>query len=206
MDSFPERGESRRTLLADAAIHILGTQGSRGLTHRAVDGYLGLPEGSASNYFRTRQALLEAAFERICEIDQAMIERAIRAAQRLEPGTASAAEILKRSLERSFLDHTQLERQRARQEISLVSSQDPDLNSTVRRFRQDFRHHFAQILVNLEIDLPDAAIQVLIGFADGMILDRIIGGSLEPLPGELYRCAFLALIDGLLNVEYGSIS
>ncbi len=49
---------TRRDDLLDAAICVLGESGIRGLTHRAVDAAAGLPAGSASNLFRTRDALL----------------------------------------------------------------------------------------------------------------------------------------------------
>src|SRR5215831_16726248 len=60
---------SRRADIADAAIRTLARDGMRGLTHRAVDRAAGLPEGSASYYFRTRQALLQATVERLAELD-----------------------------------------------------------------------------------------------------------------------------------------
>lgn len=41
-------------------IELLGTQGLRALTHGRVDARAGLPRGSTSNHFRTRQALLGA--------------------------------------------------------------------------------------------------------------------------------------------------
>src|SRR5258708_36489485 len=59
---------SRRAEIADAAIATLARDGMRGLTHRAVDRAAGLPEGSASYYFRTRQALLQATVERLAEL------------------------------------------------------------------------------------------------------------------------------------------
>ena len=40
-----------------AAVHVMADEGLRGLTHRAVDRRAGLPEGTCSAYFRTRQAL-----------------------------------------------------------------------------------------------------------------------------------------------------
>ncbi len=55
----------RRELLSDCAISVLATEGGRGLTHRAVDRAAGVPEGTAKNYFPTREALLEAAAERM---------------------------------------------------------------------------------------------------------------------------------------------
>lgn len=60
---------SRRELAAGAALSVLAAQGSRGLTHRAVDTEAGLPPGSTSNYFRTRSSLLEAALRRHIELD-----------------------------------------------------------------------------------------------------------------------------------------
>jgi AcrR family transcriptional regulator len=42
----------------DAAIELLGREGVRALTHLRIDQHAGLPKGTASNYFRTRAALL----------------------------------------------------------------------------------------------------------------------------------------------------
>jgi DNA-binding transcriptional regulator YbjK len=47
----------RRRALLDAALHVVADDGLRGLTHRAVDRRAGLPEGTCSAYFRTRDAL-----------------------------------------------------------------------------------------------------------------------------------------------------
>jgi AcrR family transcriptional regulator len=55
---------SRREVLLDAAISVLGESGVHGLTHRAVDAAAGLFSGSTSNHFRTRDALLDAVVER----------------------------------------------------------------------------------------------------------------------------------------------
>lgn len=52
--------QPRSALILDAAIRVVGTDGIRALTHRAVDAAAGLPAGSTSNLFRTRGALLHA--------------------------------------------------------------------------------------------------------------------------------------------------
>ena len=51
----------------EAAIDLLGTEGLRALTHARVDQRAGLPKGSTSNYFRTRQALLTGVVDGILE-------------------------------------------------------------------------------------------------------------------------------------------
>jgi Uncharacterized protein conserved in bacteria len=62
---------NRRDELLDAAISLLGERGMHGLTHRAVDTAAGLPAGSASNHFRTRDALLDAVVERFAARERA---------------------------------------------------------------------------------------------------------------------------------------
>jgi DNA-binding transcriptional regulator YbjK len=62
---------SRRDTLLDAAIDVVGRSGIHGLTHRAVDAAAGLAAGSASNLFRTRDALLEAVTERFAARERA---------------------------------------------------------------------------------------------------------------------------------------
>jgi len=64
----------RREQLLDAAIEVLGGAGIHGLTHRAVDAAAGLPTGSTSNHFRTRDSLLGAVIERIFERERAAWE------------------------------------------------------------------------------------------------------------------------------------
>lgn len=58
---------ARRAELADAGLAVLAEDGTRGLTHRAVDRRAEVPEGTAANYFRSRDQLLGALGERIFE-------------------------------------------------------------------------------------------------------------------------------------------
>ncbi|OBG60963.1 TetR/AcrR family transcriptional regulator [Mycobacterium sp. E3339] len=64
----------RRAQLLDAAIDILADVGVGGLTHRQVDDRAGLPAGTTSNYFRTRQSLLEATAARTVELHWRRVE------------------------------------------------------------------------------------------------------------------------------------
>ncbi|HVK22050.1 MAG TPA: TetR family transcriptional regulator [Actinokineospora sp.] len=52
------KNEDRRRALVDAAVDVLATEGARGLTFRAVDTAAGVPAGTASNYFPSRDELL----------------------------------------------------------------------------------------------------------------------------------------------------
>jgi AcrR family transcriptional regulator len=70
MPTKPER----RTQILDTAIDILCDDGVGGLTHRQVDSRVGLPAGTTSNYFRTRQALLEATAARTVDLHWQRVE------------------------------------------------------------------------------------------------------------------------------------
>jgi AcrR family transcriptional regulator len=62
---------TRQQLVLDAAIEVLGNRGMRNLTHRAVDDRAGLPMGSTSNLFRTREALIAGVLGRLQERERA---------------------------------------------------------------------------------------------------------------------------------------
>lgn len=76
------RNEIRRRALLDAAIRVLANWGARGLTHRAVDTEAGVPKGTTSNYFKSRETIIGQLFGRISE--------------RLRPDPAVHAELGKR--------------------------------------------------------------------------------------------------------------
>lgn len=61
------RNPERRTALLDAAISTLAEHGARGLTFRAVDARAGVPAGTSSNYFVSRDDLLSQTSVRTYE-------------------------------------------------------------------------------------------------------------------------------------------
>jgi AcrR family transcriptional regulator len=57
----------RRDRLADAGLAVLAREGARGVTYRSVEREAGLPAGTTSNYFRSRDDLMGALAARIYE-------------------------------------------------------------------------------------------------------------------------------------------
>ena len=94
----------REQRLLDAAIDVLGTRGMRQLTHRAVDAAAGLPVGSTSNRFRTRESLLVGVLRRILERETAMWTRL--AIDIRTPTVEAVASAIGRLLESSPTTHT----------------------------------------------------------------------------------------------------
>lgn len=64
----------RRIELMDAALKVVADNGMKGLTHRAVDTAAHLPQGTTSNYYRSRTALVEAVLDRLLELDAALLQ------------------------------------------------------------------------------------------------------------------------------------
>ncbi len=77
---------TRRNALLDASITLLGEQGVRAVTHRAVDATAGVPAGSTANYFGTRDALFDATVERFAERERANWEAV---ADTMRPATSA---------------------------------------------------------------------------------------------------------------------
>lgn len=65
---------TRREDLLDAAIRVLGENGVRAVTHRAVDAEAGLASGSTANHFSTREALFAGIVERFSQRERENFE------------------------------------------------------------------------------------------------------------------------------------
>jgi DNA-binding transcriptional regulator YbjK len=128
MPSNPER----RAQILDAAIGILADTGVGGMTHRQVDQRAGLPAGTTSNYFRTRQALLEATAGRTVDLHWQRVE-ALRSAV-----GSLTSEAVKALITRMISDPDELARRHtlARFELFMEGTRRPEL----RPFLTELQH------------------------------------------------------------------
>jgi DNA-binding transcriptional regulator YbjK len=183
---------TRRKELADAAITTLAEAGMRGLTHRAVDKAAGLPEGSCSYYFRTRQALLQAAVDRLEELDTAELTARPALSGADAPSYEGVAEAAARLVERWTT--TGRERMLARYELALEATRRPELRTVFVRAGARSRELAEAMLT--AIGAPDPARQapLLVAYVDGLIFDHLAGAGSLALPYAELRAAFLGLL------------
>ncbi|GAB1820342.1 TetR/AcrR family transcriptional regulator [Herbidospora sp. RD11066] len=185
------RNAGRRTELADAGIRVLAREGSRGLTHRAVDAECGVPTGTASNYFRSRTDLLEGLVARILE--------------RFAPTPEVLAELGSHPPDRaSFTRHLRdiVRRLSAHPEVTLAwfelrleAARRPEVADLMRGVLQEgFR---ADVAYNEAAGLPGGAAEIaLFHYAvDGLMLDRL---TIPIDPGTPTDEVVEALVEGLL--------
>lgn len=180
-------GPDRRTILADAAITTLARQGSRGLTHRAVDRTAGLAEGTTSFYFRTRQALLDAIVARLAELDTAIVVDL--PATTLDEFADAVTDLVGGILHRGG------ERQIVRYELALEANRRPELRDALTapavRLRELITERFTALGVD---DAADRARDFLL-LVDGLLFDQLVA----PWAGRLDHTQLRALIGRLLT-------
>ncbi|MEI6793233.1 MAG: TetR/AcrR family transcriptional regulator [Actinomycetes bacterium] len=92
------RTTPRGDQITDAALVVLAESGGRGLTHRAVDSEAGLPQGSTSNLFRTRDALVVATLDRHVERETEILNAVRESAPTDSTTVAVAASLFSESL------------------------------------------------------------------------------------------------------------
>jgi DNA-binding transcriptional regulator YbjK len=170
------RNPERRIRLTDAGLAVLAESGARGLTHRAVDAAAGLPAGTASNYFRTRDALLGALGERIFERlapDEAVLEPLSKREPTVDLVVDYARYIVERLLGRPELSVALLE-------LRLEAARRPGLHEILSR---TLRHGFdADVSFHVNAGLPGGAEEIrLLHFAiNGLVLDQLTPGTGRP--------------------------
>ncbi|WP_159849353.1 TetR/AcrR family transcriptional regulator [Nocardia sp. CY41] len=169
---------SKRELVLDAAIDLLGSRGTRALTHRAVDEAAGMPAGSASNYFRTREALLIGITERLEARDYANWEALLR-----RPAPGSIDELVDGMA--AFAVHAvgaDRVRTLARYALFLEGQSIPALRESVRRGHLRLTEWAATLLAGAGADRTAA--RPLVDQLDGIILHQLVNpeADFDPRP------------------------
>ncbi|MFT4470710.1 TetR/AcrR family transcriptional regulator [Arthrobacter sulfonylureivorans] len=186
------KNEQRRRLLADAGLAVLAREGSRGLTHRAIDEQAAVPAGTASNYFRSRDALIAGLVDRIGERlapDPEVLERLAA-----EPsGSGYFADYLRDIVRRLTAER---EVTLALYELRLESTRRPSVAAVLGEWQRTAFE--ADIAFSTAAGLPGGRRQVaLFHYAvDGLLFDRLT----NPLdPGTSNDDVIDALVAGLLG-------
>ena len=184
MTTTPKPTADRRTALLDAALHVIGTRGLREATHRAVESEAGVPHGSVTYYFGSRDGLLSAAVERMRELDEA---RVATMAQQLITAfaTAEADAVIDAVAEGAaamFEDgRTSMQ---ARYEMLLAGSRDEALGTLMRACTEVFWGLAKPVVIAAGSQDPDGDARIIMAMADGLYFDALTKGEHDP---ELLR-------------------
>jgi DNA-binding transcriptional regulator YbjK len=170
----------RRSALLDATLRLIGQDGLKAVTHRAVEAAAGLPHGSTTYYFRTREQLIDGAVDRLVELDHLAVD-------------AIGHEIAMVLAERSGdLDYARIaagntawirsapELQLARFELYLAGARRPEIRERMRAGRETFVRMLLPIAVAMGSTDPERDARLLIAMLDGVTLHALTGDPAEP--------------------------
>jgi len=162
----------RRELIAAAALDVLGADGGRGLTHRAVDHTAGLSEGSTSNYFATREALLTVALHRLVELERPIVD----ALDELVPAgpydPCTAAELVAKTIH-TLLEPGRAELAVARYELVLEARRRPAFQQAFDKVRRDYLLTVERLLPAAGCERPQAHAPHLLATFDGLMFNQL---------------------------------
>jgi DNA-binding transcriptional regulator YbjK len=166
-------------VLADAAIRVLATEGTRGLTHRAVDRVGGMPPGTTSAYYRTRQALLAGLVRRLVDRDQAELH----ALGQSQPPVTGTADLVARiaSFVEMRLTGEGRERSLARFACAVESARHPELREILVPRENAARDAVRDFLAARGVTDPERRTVTLLACVDGLVFDRLVGGGHVPV-------------------------
>lgn len=173
MSTVREELSPRRREILSAATTVLAQLGNRGLTHRAVDRQAGLPEGSSSAYFRTREALIGALGDFVADRLAADVE-ALGARLATCPGDHGRAVAEVSLLFSRWLDEPDL--LTARLELSVAATRDAALAERFRRWRDDLVEMVRGVVAAADAaEKPTgASAETLIAALDGVLLASLL--------------------------------
>ena len=158
----------RRPRIADAALELAASGGTHALTHQAIDRRLDLPKGSTSYYFRTREALLLAAADRLITISR---ER-FRGTLELSAGQTNPVEVISDYVTELVTDR--VAEVTARQALLLDAGIGDDVRGRLRRcfFSEDAAAGLMQSLGSAQ---PHVAARRLVTVLDGVVYSHTQG-------------------------------
>jgi AcrR family transcriptional regulator len=175
------REDRRARLLAEARALIAGG-GLAAVTHRAVETAAGVPHGSVTYYFGSRDGLVLALVDDMVDECEAMVAGIARQA-------AAAADIegIARAIA-AWMDDD-VEMHLARMELELAAARDPRLQERMTDAARVFWRLCEPIAAAAGSDDPERDGRAMAAMVDGLLLDRLAhpGQSHELLAGALRR-------------------
>ncbi|MQA77459.1 MAG: TetR family transcriptional regulator [Streptosporangiales bacterium] len=188
------RNPERRTALVDAAIEVLAREGARGLTFRAVDTGAGVPVGTASNYFSTRDDLFNHVGRRI-HVRMMPSTAEAEAAERAGPTRAAAVAQLQALFGRVVGDR---DGYLALLELRLEATRRPELRETLTATIR--ANHERDVRGHAESGMPGDRTTVLLLYLaiSGLVVEHLtLPGMLAPrAPEDVVEEIVTALMPG----------
>jgi DNA-binding transcriptional regulator YbjK len=169
------RGEERRERILRATLTVIGRSGIGAVTHRSVAEEAGVPLGSLTYWFGTKDDLLREALRRFVA-DEA--ERLRGIAEQLGTGADPAA-IAERYA--AVLEANTGPEQIAQFELYLEAARNPALRGIAQEAFRAYEEVAVAALRAAGVENPESAATLFVSLTDGLGLRRIAAGDSPPL-------------------------
>ena len=169
----------------------MGTKGLAAVTHRAVQEEAGLPHGSVTYYFRTRDQLILAAVARLTQLDEDRLtalahQLAMALAPRdAEPDYGRLEQALVEWVETDPTSHL------ARYEVLLAGVRDPALRTAASASAATMWRIISPIAVAAGSKDPERDARLLVAMLDGLIFDLL---TRDPTAPDTFRAGVERLL------------
>jgi AcrR family transcriptional regulator len=168
----PSEQSERRTRLLEEALRLVTESGLGAVTHRNVEQAAGAPHGSVTYWFGSREGLISALVDWMCEESERQV-RAIATPiqQQLAAGQTLDVEAISRAVA-AWMDAA-APHHLARMELELQGAREPAHAERMTRAAQVFWDMCAAIAEGLGSDEPARDGRAMAVMLDGVLLDRL---------------------------------
>ena len=187
----------RRTRLLEEALRLVTESGLGAVTHRSVEQAAGAPHGSVTYWFGSREGLISALIDWICDES----ERQVRAIanpvqQQLAAGQALDIDAIARALS-AWMD-AGAPHHLARMELELQGAREPAHAARMTKAAQVFWDMCTGIAEGLGSATPASDGRAMAVMLDGVLLDRL---THPPQDQEVVVAALRWLLEGSAKAE-----
>jgi DNA-binding transcriptional regulator YbjK len=158
----------RRSTILDATLRLIATDGVDAITHRRVAAAAGVPLGSTTYYFDSREQLLREAFRRYLEQIRALQTRVARA---IRPTTVTGlVDVLVELTQREFEDEQMV---LAEYELTLFAARDAEIAEALHDWDASMISGLARAFETLGAARPFDAARTVLNMTRGHELDSL---------------------------------
>ncbi len=167
------RGERRRATLLDATLRVIARDGPAAASHRAVAAEAGVPLGSTTYYFESREHMLLAALRHAADAEVSRIERRVHEldAGRLDPAGWRRA-VVDWALQEVSSQRAHL--LIARHQLRLEALRNPELRAVYGTWTGASLALVETLLRRAGSPYPEVDAAVLVAAIDGVTLNAIV--------------------------------
>jgi TetR/AcrR family transcriptional regulator, regulator of biofilm formation and stress response len=182
------RGAARREALLEAVLKIVAETGPDAVTHRRVAEVAELPLASTTYWLDSKEHLLTAALEMAAERDTTRLLAHAADAERsdIDPLEAAVAAIVDPVDDPQQSSRTSLVASFA---LLLEAARRPALQEVSRRWTEVYLLTLGRLLEAAGSRRPRADAELLLGAADGLLIEQLATGAEEDLAPRLRRLA-----------------